>query len=128
MNLEDKVKEYFGEYWPGTETPEQCNTTMSFTPLAIMRLVEHFYNLGKYDTKNAKEIQKYWYLQGVNDNEQGNPMQFVPDEEDQVYHPVHLSVEEFEMIRKRDYENGKKAMLEEIEKLKGESNDKTGSN
>lgn len=52
MNLEDKVKEYFQGHWPGTETPEQCNTTLSFTPLAIMRMVKHFYELGKYDTKN----------------------------------------------------------------------------
>jgi len=116
MDLEDKVKEYFQGLWPGMETAEQCNTSMSFTPLAIMRMVEHFYNLGKFDAKNIQEVQKYWYLEGVNDKEHGNPMQFVPDQEDQVYNPVHLSVDELEAIRKQDYENGKKDILEELDK------------
>ena len=117
--IEIEIENYFQGLWPGMETAEQCNTTLSFTPLAIMRLVEHFYNLGKFDAKNIQEVQKYWYLQGVNDKEQCNPMQFVPDKENQVYNPIHMSVDEFEAIRKRDYENGKEAMLEEIEKSKG---------
>ena len=47
VDLEEDVKKYFGGLWPGIETAEQCNTDMHFTPLAIMRLVNHFYELGK---------------------------------------------------------------------------------
>ena len=63
-----------------------------------------------------KELQKYWYLQGVTDKEQGHPMQFVPDKEDQVYKPVTMSSEELEYIRQKDYENGKEVMLEALKK------------
>lgn len=63
-----------------------------------------------------KEMQKYWYLQGVADKEQGNPMQFEPDKEDQIVNPIRLSAEELEYIRQKDYENGKQAMLEELKK------------
>ena len=52
IDLEEEVKKYFQGYWPGTKTPEQCNTDMHFTPLAITRMVKHFYELGK----NAKKI------------------------------------------------------------------------
>ena len=47
QGLNEAVKEYFQGLWPGIETAEQCNTNMHFTPPAIMRLAEHFYNLGK---------------------------------------------------------------------------------
>ena len=63
-----------------------------------------------------KEMQKYWYLQGVADKEQGNPMQFVPEKDEQIVNPVHLSAEELEHIRKTDYENGRKDMLESLKK------------
>ena len=52
INLEEEVKKYFQGYWPGTKTPEQCNTDMHFTPLAITRMVKHFYELGK----NARKV------------------------------------------------------------------------
>ena len=45
-SLESAIKEYFQGLWPGTETAEQCNTDMHFTPPAIMRLAKHFYELG----------------------------------------------------------------------------------
>ena len=41
-DLEEEVKNYFQGYWPGTETAEQCNTDLHFTPLAILRLARHF--------------------------------------------------------------------------------------
>ena len=47
IDLEKEVEKYFQGYWPGMETAEQCNTDMHFTPLAIMRLVKYFYELGK---------------------------------------------------------------------------------
>lgn len=47
QELDEAIKDYFQGLWPGTETAEQCNTDMHFTPLAIMRLAKHFYNLGK---------------------------------------------------------------------------------
>lgn len=59
-------------------------------------------------------MQKYWYLQGVADKEQGNPMQFVPDKDEQVYNPVLLSAKDMEYIRQKDYENGQNAMLESL--------------
>lgn len=47
QGLDKAIKDYFQGLWPGTETAEQCNTDMHFTPPAIMRLAEHFYSLGK---------------------------------------------------------------------------------
>ena len=41
-DLEEEVKNYFEGYWPGTDTPEQCNTDLHFTPPAILRLARHF--------------------------------------------------------------------------------------
>lgn len=41
-SLEEEVKNYFQGYWPGTETVEQCNTDLHFTPPAIIRLASHF--------------------------------------------------------------------------------------
>lgn len=46
IDLEEEVKEYFKGYWPGMKTPEACNHQMVFTPPAIMRMIEHFYELG----------------------------------------------------------------------------------
>lgn len=43
VDLEQEVISYFQGMWPGID----ANTTMSFTPPAIMRLVKHFYGLGK---------------------------------------------------------------------------------
>lgn len=47
VDLEKEVKKYFQGLWPGTETAEQCNTDMYFTPLAILRMVDYFYELGR---------------------------------------------------------------------------------
>ena len=41
-SLEEEIKDYFQGYWPGTDTAEQCNTDLHFTPPAIMRLARHF--------------------------------------------------------------------------------------
>ena len=46
-SLDEEVKNYFQGYWPGTETAEQCNTDLHFTPPAIVRIARHFYELGK---------------------------------------------------------------------------------
>ena len=46
VDLEKEVASYFEGFWPGMETVEQCNTKMSFTPTAVMRLARHFYELG----------------------------------------------------------------------------------
>lgn len=46
VDLEEEVKKYFQGLWPGTEKAEQCNTDMHFTPLAILRMVDYFYELG----------------------------------------------------------------------------------
>ena len=40
--LEEEVKNHFQGYLPGTETAEQCNTDLHFTPPAIIRLARHF--------------------------------------------------------------------------------------
>lgn len=40
--IEEEIKDYFQGYWPGTETVEQCNTDLHFTPPAIIRLARHF--------------------------------------------------------------------------------------
>lgn len=45
VDLEKEIIDYFQGMWPGTETAEQCNTDMHFTPLAITRMVKHFYEL-----------------------------------------------------------------------------------
>lgn len=116
MNIEEKVKEYFNGHWSGTETPEQCNTTLSFTPLAIMRLVEHFYNLGKFDTKNIREVQKHWYLLGWGDKEHNEKPMFIPEQDEPTYVPVRMDDETFNHIRNQDYENGKKDMMAELDK------------
>ena len=66
--LEEEVKNYFQGHWPGMETVEQCNTDMHFTPPAIMRLAEHFYELGcrrttvmyddiEYERQRAEEAE-----------------------------------------------------------------------
>ena len=31
--IEIEIEKYFQGHWPGMETPEQCNTSMSFTPI-----------------------------------------------------------------------------------------------
>lgn len=57
-NLESAIKEYFQGLWPGTETAEQCNTDMHFTPPAIMRLAKHFYELGaKWDAEQGETVE-----------------------------------------------------------------------
>ena len=45
-SLEEEVKNYFQGFWPGTETAEQCNTDLHFTPPAIIRLARHFAQWG----------------------------------------------------------------------------------
>lgn len=45
-SLEEEIKDYFQGYWPGTDTAEQCNTDLHFTPPAIMRLARHFAKWG----------------------------------------------------------------------------------
>ena len=52
VDLEQEVISYFQGMWPGID----ANTTMSFTPPAIMRLVKHFYGLGK--EQNPKVMQE----------------------------------------------------------------------
>lgn len=57
VDLEKEVALYFEGLWPGMETAEQCNTKMSFTPSAIMRLAKHFYELGlKARKEESSEI------------------------------------------------------------------------
>lgn len=46
VDLEKEVERYFQGLWPGIKTAEQCNTDLHFTPLAIMRMTTHFYELG----------------------------------------------------------------------------------
>ena len=46
VDLEEEVVKYFQGYWPGMKTPEACNHQMVFTTPAIMRMIEHFYELG----------------------------------------------------------------------------------
>lgn len=66
MNTEKELKNYFEGLWSGMETPEQCNTSLTFTPVAIKRIVEHFYNLGQKDkmdelNKDAIHCKIFWY-------------------------------------------------------------------
>lgn len=46
VGLKEEINNYFKGLWPGTETAEQCNTDLHFTPLAIMRLASHFAEWG----------------------------------------------------------------------------------
>ena len=114
--IEIEIENYFQGHWPGMETAEQCNTSMSFTPLAIMRMVEHFYNLGKFDAKNIQEVQKYWYLLGWGDKEHNEKPMFIPEQDEPTYTPVRMDDETLEHIRQMDYENGKKDMMEKLDK------------
>jgi hypothetical protein len=51
VDLEKEVEEYFQGYWPGMETAEQCNTDLHFTPPSIMRMIEHFFELGQCNAR-----------------------------------------------------------------------------
>ena len=53
--LDQAVKEYFQGHWPDLSTEEGRNTPMTFTPFAVMRLVRHFYGLGKKTRLRNKE-------------------------------------------------------------------------
>lgn len=55
-NLEEEVKNYFQGYWPGTETAEQCNTDLHFTPPAIMRLARHFAEWGAEHLRDSTKM------------------------------------------------------------------------
>jgi hypothetical protein len=70
VDLEQEVISYFQGMWPGID----ANTTMSFTPPAIMRLVKHFYGLGKE--------QKPKVIQEVSDNVDKLRAISTPDDED----------------------------------------------
>lgn len=54
--LEQAVKEYFRGHWPDTTTAEGCNTQMSFTPSAILRLARHI--AGWQYQKDRREFAK----------------------------------------------------------------------
>ena len=69
-DLEEEIKNYFEGLWPGTETPEQCNTDLHFTPPAIIRLVRHFieWQYQKDRREFAKLKAKEWsdgYDEGI---------------------------------------------------------------
>lgn len=55
--LEEEIKNYFQGYWPGTETAEQCNTHLHFTPPAIMRLARHFAQWGAEHARENEDIE-----------------------------------------------------------------------
>lgn len=57
MGLEEEINNYFRGLWPGTETAEQCNTDLHFTPPAIMRLARHFAEWGA-ECKESLQAQK----------------------------------------------------------------------
>lgn len=64
-SLEEEVKNYFQGYWPGTETVEQCNTDLHFTPQAIIRLARHFAKWQKEQMlKDAVEGYVNYYEDG----------------------------------------------------------------
>ena len=71
-DLEGEVKNYFQGYWPGTETAEQCNTDLHFTPPAILRLARHFAEWQAEKDKETIELaEDHAYLAGaVNEREQ----------------------------------------------------------
>lgn len=54
-DLTTEIEKYFQGLWLGMETAEQCNTDMHFTPPAIMRLANHFYELGKQSKEPVSE-------------------------------------------------------------------------
>lgn len=69
-DLEEEIKNYFEGLWPGTETAEQCNTDLHFTPPAIIRLVRHFteWQYQKDRREFAKLKAKEWsdgYNEGI---------------------------------------------------------------
>ena len=66
--------------------------------------------------EQIKEMQRYWYLQGVADKEKGNPMQFVPEKDERVYNPVALEGQVIDHIIQENYKNGREDMLEELKK------------
>lgn len=70
-DLEEEVKNYFQGYWPGTDTPEQCNTDLHFTPPAILRLARHFAEWQKeQDDKETAELLTIAHLQGADQMKQ----------------------------------------------------------
>ena len=84
MELDKKIEEYFQGQWPGTETSEQCNTNLTFTPPAIRRMVEHFYNLGKnerlfHSDDLDVEIEKYFHNMELRGDTPGVPDEYIDD-------------------------------------------------
>lgn len=57
VGLEKEIDNYFEGLWPGTETAEQCNTDLHFTPPAIMRLASHFAEWGA-KCKESLQVQE----------------------------------------------------------------------
>ena len=57
VGLEEEIDNYFEGLWPGTETAEQCNTDLHFTPPAIMRLARHFAEWGA-KCKDSLQVQE----------------------------------------------------------------------
>ena len=64
VDLENEVVDYFQGHWPGIATPEQCNTDMHFTPLAILRLAKHFAKWGKKKEMERQERMVRNYMEG----------------------------------------------------------------
>ena len=82
--IEIEIEKYFQGHWPGMETAEQCNSTLSFTPPAVKRLVEHFYNLGKdekliHSDDLDVEIEKYFHRMELRGDTPGIPDEYVDD-------------------------------------------------
>lgn len=75
-SLEEEIKNYFQGYWPGTETAEQCNTDLHFTPLAILRLARHFAEWQKEQDDNLLNIA---YMDGLQRGKEAEREQMMKD-------------------------------------------------
>lgn len=63
--LEKEIESYFHGAWHGTESAEQRDIEMSFTPAEIFKIAEHFYKLGRNYQPNDYEDFKDLVLKKV---------------------------------------------------------------
>ena len=94
--LEEEVKNYFQGYFPGTETAEQCNTDLHFTPPAIIRLARHFAKWQKeQDDKETAELLTIAHLQGADQMREQMMKEAVEKEVGMHGEPINITFDKY---------------------------------
>lgn len=78
-DLKEEIKNYFEGLWPGTETAEQCNTDLHFTPPAIIRLARHF---AEWQKQRDAELIEIAYNDGITIGKTKQKEQLMNDSEE----------------------------------------------